>query len=138
MLYADTFGTPYTINGLTLMNNVWAESNHIIMWLNGNVKNISINYNNYYSSFPSPFKLKSTHYSWRDWRDLGYDASSLGPQSVPMYVNAADKAGNLSLRAGSPAIGAGTNLSSVFKTDKDNSPRPQSGMWCMGAYELNP
>ena len=51
MLYADTFGTPWTITGLTLMNNVWAESNHIIMWLNGNVRNISINYNNYYSSY---------------------------------------------------------------------------------------
>ena len=138
MLYADSFGTPWTINGLTVMNNVWAESNHIIMWLNGNVRNISINYNSYYSSFPSPFKLKNTHYSWRNWRDLGYDANSSGPQSIPMYVNAADMTGNLSLRAGSPAIGAGTNLSSVFKTDKDNSPRPQSGMWCMGAYELNP
>jgi hypothetical protein len=136
LLYADTFGTPCRIDGLTLTNNVWAKSSGIIMRLNGNLSNISIDYNSYCSSRPAPFKLKNTHYSWADWRDLGYDANSMGPQSDPGYVNAGGKAGSLSLGASSPVIGAGANLSSVFKTDKDNRPRPQSGTWCMGAYEF--
>jgi hypothetical protein len=135
LLYADTFGTPNKIDGLTLINNVWAKSSDIIMRLGGNLRNITIDYNNYCSSYPAPFKLHNTHYSWAAWRDLGYDANSIGPQSDPRYVNAGVTADGLSLGAGSPAIGAGANLSSVFKTDKDNSPRPQSGMWCMGAYE---
>jgi Right handed beta helix region len=138
LFYADTYGNPYQISGINITNNVWGKSNNIIMWLNGNVSNISINYNNYYTSYGSPFKLQSTYYNLTNWRALGYDVNSKGTQSDPLYVNATDSTSDLALKAGSPAIGAGTNLSSIFKTDKDNSPRPQSGTWCMGAYELNP
>jgi len=38
------------------------------------------------------------------------------------------------LLAGSPAVNAGLNLSSVFSTDKDGASRPGSGPWDLGPY----
>lgn len=42
------------------------------------------------------------------------------------------------LSAGSPGLNAGLNLSSVFTTDKDGTPRPASGSWDLGAYQSLP
>lgn len=138
LFYSDTYNSGYSMSGIYFKNNIVKDAD-VALWLNGsNTDNVNIDYNEYYTTDSTPFKLQGTYYSWSNWRALGYDANSKGPQSDPIYVNATDMTSNLSLGVGSPAIGAGTNLYSVFTTDKDNSPRPQSGMWCMGAYELNP
>ena len=50
----------------------------------------------------------------------------------PLFVNAL--AGNFHLMAGSPAIKAGTNLSSIFGTDFELNPRP-SCCYDVGAYQ---
>ena len=50
----------------------------------------------------------------------------------PLFVNAL--AGNFHLMAGSPAIGAGTNLSSMFLSDFELNPRP-SCCYDVGAYQ---
>ena len=51
----------------------------------------------------------------------------------PMFVNAPGY--DFHLQAGSPLIGAGTNLSTVFTQDRDGNARPASGAWDIGAYQ---
>ncbi|MDB6018452.1 MAG: hypothetical protein JWR19_2941 [Pedosphaera sp.] len=53
----------------------------------------------------------------------------------PHFVNETASGFDAHLGAGSPAIGAGLNLSSVFTTDKDGTARPASGAWDLGAYK---
>jgi hypothetical protein len=53
-----------------------------------------------------------------------------GSTNNPLFVSASD----LHLQPGSPAIGAGTNLSYLFVTDKDGNPRSAGGNWDVGAY----
>lgn len=55
-------------------------------------------------------------------------------QTDPLFVNAA--AFDLHLQSGSAAIDAGTDLSSIFTTDFDGTPRPQGAAYDIGAYEF--
>ncbi len=52
----------------------------------------------------------------------------------PLFVNGTSSVFDPHLRAGSPAINSGVNLSSFFTTDKDGAARPSSGAWDLGAY----
>ena len=54
----------------------------------------------------------------------------------PLFVN--PSAFDFHLQLGSPAIGAGTNLSSIFTTDKDGVLRLSTGAWNIGAYQFVP
>jgi parallel beta-helix repeat protein len=54
----------------------------------------------------------------------------------PLFVNASG--GDFSLQAGSGAIGAGMNLSSIFTTDILGRPRSTSGAFDLGAYAYAP
>lgn len=45
-------------------------------------------------------------------------------------------ANDYNLTAGSPLIGAGTNLSGYFTSDANGNPRPSSGAWDIGAYQF--
>jgi hypothetical protein len=54
--------------------------------------------------------------------------------SDPLFVNGALAGFDAHLGAGSPAIGAGYNLSSSFATDLVGAARPASGAWDLGAY----
>ncbi len=72
----------------------------------------------------------------------GYDCNSLMSgsysSSYPGFISKpAGRAGigNWQLQSGSPAIGAGVNLSSVFNTDITGATRPSAGAWTIGAYE---
>ncbi|MGC2423931.1 MAG: choice-of-anchor Q domain-containing protein [Nitrospirota bacterium] len=136
LFYSDTCGSGYSMSGIYFEDNI-VKNTGLALWLNGrDTNNVNIDYNDYCTTDSRPFRINNNYYSMSNWSALGYDANSEGPQSDPLYVNATDMTSNLALGVGSPAIGAGTNLSSVFITDKDNSPRPRSGMWCMGAYEV--
>jgi hypothetical protein len=56
---------------------------------------------------------------------------------APDFVSVPDGAagsGNFYLLSGSPALGTGINLSSVFTTDAAGQPRPSAGSWDMGAF----
>jgi hypothetical protein len=56
---------------------------------------------------------------------------------APDFVSVPDGAagsGNFYLLSGSPALGTGINLSSVFTTDAAGQPRPSTGSWDMGAF----
>ncbi len=75
----------------------------------------------------------------------GYDCNSLGgnnySSSYPGFIslpNGNVGSGNWNLLNTSPAIKAGTNLSSTFTTDLNNNPRPTTGAWDIGAYEFTP
>ena len=52
----------------------------------------------------------------------------------PLFVNGASSGFDAHLASGSPAIGAGYNLSSSFATDLAGAARPASGTWDLGAY----
>ena len=52
--------------------------------------------------------------------------------SSPGFVS--EPSANYHLAAGSPLIGKGTNLYSIFTTDMDWNKRPVSGAWDIGAY----
>jgi hypothetical protein len=56
---------------------------------------------------------------------------------APQFVsvpNGTAGSGDFYLLSGSPALGTGINLSSVFTTDAAGNPRPSTGPWDMGAY----
>lgn len=79
--------------------------------------------------------VNGTNYSaWSgggSWQAAGFDVH--GINSNPMLTTA------YALGAGSPAIGAGTNLTSLgitaLNSDKNGIPRPSSGAWDIGAYQ---
>jgi Big-like domain-containing protein/parallel beta helix pectate lyase-like protein/pectate lyase-like protein len=52
----------------------------------------------------------------------------------PLFVNGSAAGFDAHLIAGSPAIGAGLNLSSIFTTDFDGSLRTPSTAWDLGVY----
>jgi hypothetical protein len=69
--------------------------------------------------------------------DSGSTASyTLGTviSSDPQFVNETSSGFDAHLGSGSPAIGAGYNLSSSFSADLAGSTRPASGPWDLGAY----
>jgi len=72
-------------------------------------------------------------------QQLGYELH--GQLADPQYANVsfglggASSSNDLHLQAGSPAIHAGLNLSSLFSTDKDGGARPAATAWDSGAYE---
>jgi len=55
--------------------------------------------------------------------------------SAPLFVNSSASGFDAHLSAGSPAINAGVNLSSVFTIDLDGAARLSSGSWDLGAYK---
>lgn len=66
-----------------------------------------------------------------NWTALGREAHGING-SDPLFVGS----GSYSLQAGSPAIGAGSDLSAVFTTDLAGNTR--SAPWDIGAYEYTP
>jgi len=57
------------------------------------------------------------------------------PKFVAAYNNCITNACDFRIQAGSPLIGKGVDLSSVFTTDKDGKSRPQGSAWDIGAYQ---
>ena len=82
----------------------------------------------------------ATMYDIAGWRGLGYDTHSI-------YIAGADVAATIAsyfvnpasndyhLKAGSPAIDAGKNVSADVTDDFDGAPRPVNGVFDIGAFE---
>ena len=68
-------------------------------------------------------------YSLAEMQGMGYELHTL---DVNPLLNS-----DGTLQAGSPAIGAGPNFSSIFTTDKTGNPRPATGAWTIGALEYS-
>jgi hypothetical protein len=141
-----------TVSGMKVYNNVFAYNGKsgIILWMSLNGVDIENNiiYKNGILGIDSyeatgsgvvvdhnlVFGNGSGNY---DFTDSGSDYSySLGTtiSSDPLFANDTSSGFDAHLSAGSPAIGAGLNLSSVFTYDLADAPRPSTGAWDLGAY----
>lgn len=69
------------------------------------------------------------------WQALGYDTHSLVSTPAQIFVDPAAK--DFRLKAGSPALDAGTTLPDV-PTDLAGNPRPGGAAFDVGAYEFTP
>jgi len=61
-----------------------------------------------------------------------FDSSNL--KGNPLFLNAGS---DYHLTSGSPAVGKGLNLSSLFTADIAGTPRPSTGPWDLGAYQYS-
>lgn len=114
-------------------NNIFSD---VYVGINNNSNNtiISSDNNNYYN-LKSVGMITSTWYSnLAIWRTAlggcpgeGNECNSI--TTNPMFISSSD----FRLQAASPAINAGTQLTSYFSTDKDGNIR--SAYWDVGAYE---
>lgn len=68
--------------------------------------------------------------TFAQWQALGFDMH--GSDRINPLLNS-----NGTLRAGSPMVSAGTNLSSLFTIDAAGNPRPETGNWTVGAYQVS-
>ncbi|MCX7669533.1 MAG: hypothetical protein N2439_05615, partial [Anaerolineae bacterium] len=73
-----------------------------------------------------------TRITLAQWRALGYDTHSLIATPTQLFMNVS--ADDYHLKAGSPAINAGTPLSDVTD-DLEGNPRPVGPAYDIGAYE---
>jgi len=76
----------------------------------------------------------ATTYDLTGWRGLGYDTHSIQATDTALFVNPGT---DYHLKAGSPAINAGTTLADVAD-DKEGTTRPQGGAYDIGCYEVVP
>jgi hypothetical protein len=145
-----------TVSNLRVYNNVmaWNGADGIVLWqaLSGvDIKNNILCENGQYGlgSFDAhgagvvvDHNLSfGNMYGDYDFTGGGSDYSyeqgvtiTTSPQVVELNLAGFDA----HLLAGSSAIGAGLNLSSVFTGDKDGASRPASGPWDIGAYRYLP
>ncbi len=71
--------------------------------------------------------------SLSDWQSLGFDSNSKIASPEEIFVNV--DAGDFRLKAGSPAIDAGTPLD-LITSDLDSTLRPSGSAFDIGAYEF--
>jgi hypothetical protein len=68
--------------------------------------------------------------TFAEWQALGFDLH--GSANVDPLLSS-----NGMLQARSPMKAAGVNLSSYFRTDYAGNPRPATGKWTVGAYQVS-
>ncbi len=124
-------GGTFNITGpnSVVKNNIFytTRSNIVGGYVGQNPSNIN---NNIYLNGGSPDIVTlngSTRLTWEEWQSMGYDQQGI---SADPLVDAEYR-----LKNNSPCINAGTNLDSVFNTDKDGNIR--GFLWDIGAYEKN-
>ncbi|HSA08808.1 MAG TPA: right-handed parallel beta-helix repeat-containing protein [Candidatus Paceibacterota bacterium] len=141
-----------TVSGMKVYNNVvaWNGTTGIILWLSLNgvdIKNNIIYRNGNYGvgSYDAHgsgvvvdhnlcFNNGGGNYNFTaGGSDYGYTLGA-SISADPLFVNGTSANFNPRLGSGSPAIGAGVNLSSTFTTDINGAARPGSGAWDLGAY----
>jgi parallel beta helix pectate lyase-like protein/uncharacterized protein DUF1565 len=141
-----------TVSNLKVYNNVMARNgtSGIILWqtLSGvDIKNNIIYQNGHYGlgSYDAhgsrvvvdhnlAFGNRYGDYNFNGGgSDYSYSQGTV-ISGAPLLVNVNPAGFDAHLSIGSPAIGAGLNLSSVFTTDKDGASRPAGGLWDLGPY----
>lgn len=147
---------PHYLYNNTIVGSTTSPSNYVIMLGNGTVQDLrnnifttdhyalynysgsfptylkSADYNLYYNLNSSPF-YSSGALTLTQWKALGFDAHGVtGNPNLDA---------NYKLQAGSAAIGAGVNLTSLgitaLNSDKAGTARPSSGAWDAGAYQYS-
>jgi hypothetical protein len=88
------------------------------------------NYNYGYNLSPGvQYIWDGSEDSFAQWQADGFDSN--GSASINPLLNA-----DGTLQSFSPMDSAGTNLSSYFTTDYAGNPRPATGNWTVGAYQV--
>ena len=144
LVYNDNRGSP---EGLRILNNLFVMCGD---W-------DSQNNRGWYSVTPSGFTNIVCDYNYVC--GFNWAAKTTVPSEAPNYwheahgINGGDPrfaqfsdprtngwtlaALNLHLLAGSPLIGAGTNLSTLFAADADGNSRPATGGWTVGPFQTS-
>lgn len=113
----------------SIKNNIGTRKNYINIFLRAD-SIFDIDYNLGYDlvsaeEYSYSTTSSSSFKTFSQWQSLGFDLH--GSIANPLF------AADYSLLPGSPAIGVGTNLSSIFTTDILGNPRGSS--WDIGAYQ---
>ncbi|MBN1974565.1 MAG: hypothetical protein JW787_13075 [Sedimentisphaerales bacterium] len=115
--------------GIIIKNNIFKNMS-MICYATGTPVSESTN-NLYIGSRSDVVYYNSAYRSWSYWTDtLGFGANSLYNTDPSLDANYKPDASD------DPVVGAGTNLSGTFSTDKDGESRLQSAAWTLGCYEL--
>ena len=117
-----------SLNGVDIKNNIFYQNGHYgIGSYDAHGSGVSVDNNlsfgNGYGDFS--FSDGGSDYSYHLGTHIYLD---------PHFANGTAAGFDAHLVAGSPAIQAAVNLSSVFNADMDGSSRPISGAWDLGAY----
>lgn len=115
-------GLSYDSTGSFVQNNIWIANAGGDFGVNGSQSPSPVA-NNYFSSNAT---------SWAAGSPQGTGSINGGN---PNFVNAAGL--DFHLTSASSLRGKGTNLSSLFATDKDGNPRPATGAWDIGPYQFS-
>jgi hypothetical protein len=117
---------------IRIFNNVFASPGNAIH-IEVSTRFVDVENNLFYGvDTPTAFADDST-YGTVDYNAYWHTTAGRDPHRVTSnpQVNA-----NYAPNPGSPLIGHGINLSSVFSIDRAGNPRPPSGPWTIGAYEV--
>lgn len=118
-------------HGSVVANNLFTSLDNFVYQPNGSVSYSNNIYANQAAGGNAGWATNGMSFStFAGWTNAMKEANSI-------YTNASliNLAGIL--RPTSPAIGAGANLSGVFKTDYAGNARPSTGPWDAGAYQTN-
>jgi hypothetical protein len=116
------------MNGITIENNIiYQNGRYGVQFSAATGGGVVIDHNILYGNAAGSYYF--TDVSSTVSYSLGTTISS-----NPLFVNGASSGFNAHLGPGSPAIGAGYNLSSSFTTDLAGATRTASGTWDLGAY----
>jgi hypothetical protein len=113
-------------------NNIFTNANVGVMCRQDSYGCIgSSNYNIFYSTnaVGNNDSAGPPEYSTLAQWQSGYSQDANSLVSNPLLTS------TYSIPSNSPAVGAGTNLSTYFTTDYAGNPRPQTGVWDIGANE---
>jgi len=133
-------------DGLQIYNNIVIDcgtrtsTGNISVLVNGSIPNLRIDYNlvgHYHTPGYRNYKYMGTFYTQAQMRSLGFETHGVeNPTLSTIFRKYGYQASDndLSLPAGSPAIGLGVNIGSAYAYDRNGTNRSVSGNWDAGAY----
>ena len=123
-------GTSYPAPGCIVKNNILTGMQYGITFDVGSTSGAVCDYN-LINATSNPGAWGGSFKTWSAWQTQGLDQHGLNVN--PLFVSSTD----LHLQSSSPALGRGTNLSTIFTVDQERKTRPSTGAWDMGAYQSN-
>jgi hypothetical protein len=117
-----------TVSGMDIKNNILSHNGHWGMdSFEAHGSGVVVDHNLFFGNGAGNYDFT------RGGSDYSY---TLGTTIAgdPLFVNSTASGFDGHLRAGSPAINAGLNLSSIFTTDRDGTTRSAVGAWDLGPY----
>ena len=112
-----------TDTNCVIANNIFTGLDVFINWQPG----VRFASNNIYANEAPGGNLWGPFSGWTNYYN---ESGSIFTSASSGVVNA-----DGTIPSGSPAIGAGANLSSILTTDYAGNPRPAVGAWAVGAYQ---